>query len=142
MLHDLTARPYLVRAAYDFCVNEGYTPYLLVYVDSHVEVPMQFVRDNQIVLNMSPSSVAGLHIDNELIQFKARFSGVPKDIFVQIDHVLAIFARETNVGLTFPVNPADFDEMPLDKSMKNVDHAESQKKSSEPLTRPHLNRVK
>lgn len=142
MLHEPTAKSYLIRAAYDWCVSQGYAPYLAVYVDGHVQVPMEFVKDHQIVLNIAPASVANLHIDDRWIRFNARFSGVSKEIFAPVDHVLAVFARETSVGLTFPVNPADFDDEILDKSGKNVDHAESQNNSSEPLTKPYLNRVK
>ena len=142
MLHEPTAKSYLIRAAYEWCVDQGYAPYLVVYVDNHVEVPMEFVKDHQIVLNIAPASVSNLQIDESLIRFNARFSGISKEIFAPVDHVLAIFSRENSAGLTFPVNPADFGDEILDKSRKNVDHAESQKKSSEPLTKPYLNRVK
>ena len=142
MIHEPTARPFLIRAAYEWCLKENLTPYLLVYVDEHVEVPMEFVKDHQIILNLSPTSIIDLNMADDLICFSARFSGVSKEIFVPVDHVLAIFARETNVGMTFSVNPKDFDENYLDKSVKNVEDSENQRKSSKPLTRPYLNRIK
>ena len=142
MIHEPTARPFLVRAAYEWCVKENLTPFLAVYVDEHVEVPMEFVKDHQIVLNISPTSVVGLTMGDDMIHFSARFSGIAKEIFVPMDHVIALFAKETQVGLTFPVNPDDFDENYLDKSVKNREDADCQKKSSETLTKPYLNRVK
>ena len=109
MLHEATARPYLIRAVYDWCVNQGLTPYIVFYVDAAVRVPAAYVKDNQIVLNISPSATGHLTIDDEFIEFNARFAGQPHRIIAPVNHVLAVFARETQQGFQFPVNPDDFE---------------------------------
>ena len=98
-----STRPYLVRALHDWCTDNGFTPLLAVHVDESVRVPMEFVKNNEIVLNVSFDATSGLRLGNEFIDFKARFGGVPRDITVPIDHVIAIYARENGAGMAFPV---------------------------------------
>lgn len=98
-----STRPYLVRALHDWCTDNGFTPLLAVHVDESVRVPMEFVKNNEIVLNVSFDATSGLRLGNEFIDFKARFGGVPRDIAVPIDHVIAIYARENGQGMAFPV---------------------------------------
>jgi stringent starvation protein B len=98
-----STRPYLVRALHDWCTDNGFTPLLAVHVDESVRVPMEFVKNNEIVLNVSFDATSGLRLGNEFIEFKARFGGVPRDITVPIDHVIAIYARENGQGMAFPV---------------------------------------
>lgn len=98
-----STRPYLVRALHDWCTDNGFTPLLAVHVDESVRVPMEFVKNNEIVLNISFDATSGLRLGNEFIDFKARFGGVPRDIAVPIDHVIAIYARENGQGMAFPV---------------------------------------
>ena len=143
MLHEATARPYLIRAVYEWCVDQGMTPYIAVYVDSTVTVPPAYVKDSQIVLNVSPSATAQLMIDNDFIQFTARFAGQPHRIIVPVNHVLAVYSRENQQGLQFPVNPDDFeaDDEKQDQDA-TLPQEERQKKSDQPLTRPRLHRVK
>ncbi|UZG45095.1 ClpXP protease specificity-enhancing factor [Caldimonas thermodepolymerans] len=106
-----STRPYLIRALHDWCTDNGYTPYLAVYVDRSVQVPMEYVKNNEIVLNVSFEATSGLQLGNEFIEFRARFGGVPRDIVVPVDHVIAIYARENGQGMAFPVpaaaEPAD-----------------------------------
>jgi stringent starvation protein B len=97
-----TTRPYLIRAIYEWCTDNGFTPYLAVQVDQRVQVPMEHVKDNEIVLNISFDATSGLKLGNEWIEFKARFSGAARDILVPVDHVLAIYARENGQGMAFP----------------------------------------
>ncbi|MEX8495501.1 ClpXP protease specificity-enhancing factor [Sphaerotilus sp.] len=98
-----STRPYLVRALHDWCTDNGFTPLLAVHVDESVRVPMEFVKNNEIVLNVSFDATSGLRLGNEFIDFKARFGGIPRDITVPIDHVVAIYARENGQGMAFPV---------------------------------------
>ena len=96
-----STRPYLVRAIYEWCSDNGLTPYVAVQTDDTVQVPREFVKNGQIVLNVSFDATQGLIMDNEAIRFKARFGGVPREIFVPIDRVLAIYARENGQGMAF-----------------------------------------
>ena len=104
---DSSTRPYLLRALYEWCADQGLTPHVLVLVDESVEVPQEYVRDGQIVLNVSASAVEGLKLDNELLSFRARFGGTTRDVMVPIDHVVAIYARENGEGMAFPVPTAE-----------------------------------
>ncbi len=99
-------RPYLVRALYDWCTDNGFTPYVAVYVDDAVQVPREFVKNNEIVLNISMDATGGLKLGNDFIEFKARFGGVARSIMVPMDRVLAIYARENGQGMAFPVPAA------------------------------------
>ncbi len=101
-----STRPYLIRALHDWCTDNGFTPYLAVFVDAGVRVPMEYVKNNEIVLNVGFEATSGLKLGNDFIEFKARFGGVARDIAVPIDHVIAIYARENGQGMAFPV-PAD-----------------------------------
>ena len=98
-----STRPYLIRALHDWCTDNGYTPYLAVFVDRSVQVPVEYVKNHEIVLNVSFDATSGLQLGNEYIEFRARFGGVPRDIVVPVDHVIAIYARENGQGMAFPV---------------------------------------
>lgn len=104
---EISTKPYLIRALYEWCTDSGYTPQLLVAVDAHTRVPPGFVKDGQIVLNISPGATRKLTLDNDWIQFSARFGGVSHEISVPVNRVAAIFARENGQGLHFePVDAA------------------------------------
>ena len=95
-------KPYLIRALHQWCTDFGFTPFMAVFVDENVEVPMEFVKNNEIVLNLSLEACHQLNLDNDWISFQARFGGVPRKIMVPITHVLAIYARENGQGMSFP----------------------------------------
>jgi stringent starvation protein B len=97
----LPQQPYFLRALYEWCVDNGYTPYLNVRVDARSRVPQGFVKDGQIVLNVGPSAVRNLHMDNDWVTFSARFGGVPHSIEFPVGNVIAIYARETGEGMAF-----------------------------------------
>jgi len=99
-------RPYLLRALHDWCTDNGFTPYIAVHVDDSVQVPTEYVKNHEIVLNVGFEATTGLKLGNEFIEFRARFGGVPRDIVVPVDHVVAIYARENGQGMAFPV-PAE-----------------------------------
>ena len=98
-------KPYLIRALNQWCADFGFTPFIAVFVDQSVEVPMEFVKNDEIVLNLSAEACHNLQIENDWISFQARFGGVPKKILVPISHVLAIYARENGQGMSFPFDP-------------------------------------
>jgi stringent starvation protein B len=98
-----STRPYLIRALHDWCTDNGFTPYLAVYVSAGVQVPMEYVKNNEIVLNVGFEATSGLQLGNEFIEFKARFGGFSREILVPVDHVVAIYARENGQGMAFPV---------------------------------------
>ncbi len=103
-----STRPYLIRALHEWCVDNGFTPYVAVHVTAGVQVPMEYVKNNEIVLNIGVDATSGLELGNEYISFKARFGGVAREILVPVDHVVAIYARENGQGMAFPVpTPAD-----------------------------------
>jgi len=98
-----STRPYLLRALHDWCTDNGFTPYIAVFVDASVQVPVEYVKNSEIVLNVGFEATSGLKLGNEFIEFKARFGGVARDIVVPVDHVVAIYARENGQGMAFPV---------------------------------------
>ncbi|MES2820638.1 MAG: ClpXP protease specificity-enhancing factor [Pseudomonadota bacterium] len=101
-----SSRPYLVRALYEWIVDNDCTPHLLVNAEyPSVQVPKGFASDGQIVLNVSPSAVRHLHMDNEAVSFEGRFGGVPHTLFVPAAAVLAIYARENGQGMVFDAEP-------------------------------------
>lgn len=97
-----SSQPYLIRAWHEWCTDNGLTPYVTVAVDAAVQVPREFVKDGEIVLNISYDSTTALQIGNDYLAFKARFAGVARDVMVPVDRVLAIFARENGQGMAFP----------------------------------------
>ena len=99
-------RPYLIRALHDWCTDNGFTPYVAVFVDAAVQVPMEYVKNNEIVLNVGFEATSALKLGNETIEFKARFGGSSREISVPVDHVIAIYARENGQGMAFPM-PSD-----------------------------------
>lgn len=104
-----STKPYLLRALYEWCIDNGQTPHLVVWVNEHTRVPMQYVRDNEIVLNIGPTASHNLNIDNDWISFSARFGGVAHDIWIPVGHVISIFSRESGEGMGFEVEPYEAD---------------------------------
>jgi stringent starvation protein B len=100
-----STRPYLLRALHEWCTENGYTPYIAVKVGPGVQVPREFVKDGEIVLNVSFDATSHLQLANDYIEFKARFGGVAREIMVPVDHVIAIYARENGQGMAFPQPP-------------------------------------
>ncbi|MEO8020633.1 ClpXP protease specificity-enhancing factor [Polaromonas sp.] len=116
-LDSTSTRPYLIRALYDWCTDNGLTPYVAVAVDETVQVPREYVKNNEIVLNISFDATSSLKLGNDFIEFKARFAGSAREIMVPIGRVIAIYARENGQGMAFPlaVSPsASFQPTPTD----------------------------
>ena len=102
-LESTSTRPYLVRALYEWCTDNGFTPYIAVRVDESVQVPREYVKNGEIVLNISYDATSSLQLGNDFIEFKARFAGSPREIMVPIGRVMAIYARENGPGMAFPM---------------------------------------
>lgn len=100
-----SSKPYLVRAIYEWCVDQGYTPYIMLMVDEYCRVPKEHVRDGVIVLDASPEAVRDFFMDNEWVGFAARFGGVSRDISFPITAISAVYAKETQEGMGFEVYP-------------------------------------
>ena len=106
-------KPYLIRAFYDWIVESECTPYLLINATlDDVIVPMEYVEDGEIVLNVAPAAVKNLEVDNGLVTFEARFSGNPMTISVPTVAVLAIYANENGRGMVFHMDEEDSDDQP------------------------------
>ncbi len=100
---EVSTKPYFIRAIYEWCSDCGFTPYLSVRVDEGTRVPMEYVKNGEIVLNVSLNATRNLTINNELIQFSARFNGVSREVSIPVDRVQGIFARENGQGAFFTV---------------------------------------
>jgi stringent starvation protein B len=103
---ELSTKPYLLRALFEWCVDNGYTPHIAVRVDSRTQVPAEYVKNGEITLNISPSAVHKLQMGNELVEFSARFGGVARQLSVPVPNIYALYARETGHGMTFDVEGA------------------------------------
>ncbi len=99
-----STKPYLLRAIWEWCCDNGFTPHIAVEVDERTRVPREFVRGGQIVLNLGPSATSKLQIGNDFIDFQARFNGVARDLSVPVQRVSAIYARENGAGMAFEVD--------------------------------------
>ena len=163
MLHAPDAsstRPYLLRALHEWCTDNGYTPYVAVLVDDTVQVPQEYVKNGEIVLNVSYDATSGMKLGNEFIEFKARFAGTAREIIVPVNRVLAIYARENGQGMAFPMpvanaqasaeSPSKTQTPAPRKTLSSVEPSSSERKPTddEPPTpppaggRPSLTRVK
>jgi stringent starvation protein B len=144
-----SSKPYLIRAIHEWCVDSGFTPYLVVQVDRRTRVPREFVRDGQIVLNISPEATHQLALGNDEITFQTRFSGVPFQVFVPVDAVAAIYARENGQGMAFEVKsaedaPANMQEVGAGEAAAEESEQEAGSSRDEPAAKrvSHLTRIK
>jgi stringent starvation protein B len=134
-----STKPYLVRAIYEWCTDNGYTPYVAVFVNAAARVPMEYVKNREIVLNISFEATQGLKIDNEAISFRARFAGVARDLYVPTDNIVAVYARENGQGMAFPLTPElqreQASNVPADSSsdapVSEVSHSAEGKKAKD-----------
>jgi len=154
-----STRPYLLRALHEWCTDNGYTPYIAVQVDEKVQVPQEYVKNGEIVLNVSYDATSSMSLGNDVIEFKARFAGTPREIIVPVDRVLAIYARENGQGMAFPMHSKNGSEtgvttvVPAPESRAPLAAVTTSKTASEPSDgdanpptppngRPTLKRVK
>jgi stringent starvation protein B len=141
-----STRPYLIRAIHEWCTDNGFAPYMAVQVDASVRVPMEHVRNGEIVLNVSHDATSGLRLGNDYIEFKARFGGVSREIIVPVTHVVALYARENGQGMAFPppapAQPADEGAVPGLLPAEGSDEPPPAPQPPTAGSRPQLKRVK
>ncbi len=116
-MSETSTKPYLLRALYEWCTDNGYTPYIVVIVDASTRVPAEFVKNGEIVLNISFEATGNLKMDNDFIHFKARFGGIAREIEVPVANVSAIYARENGQGMSFEVQRNE--ESPRKKKLRS-----------------------
>jgi stringent starvation protein B len=136
VLDSTSTRPYLIRALYEWCTDNGLTPYVAVSVDDSVQVPREYVKNNEIVLNISFDATSSLTLGNEFIEFKARFAGSARDIMVPIERVIAIYARENGQGMAFPMPGTGHAGTPLHANLPGSHHDGNQPGAPAPATPP------
>jgi stringent starvation protein B len=106
-MRTLSTKPYLIRAIQEWCADSGLTPHLAVKVDAATRVPMEYVKNGEIVLNIGTAATHRLTIDNDIIRFSARFGGVSRECSIPVEAVSAIFARENGQGISFESQSTD-----------------------------------
>jgi len=121
-----STKPFLVRAIHEWCIENNLTPHLLVVVDSHTRVPMAYVKDGEIVLNLGYSATKDLSLDNDAIVFSARFGGISQNLYIPMQAVRGIFARENSQGMFFEID-ADSTDLELNLSDENITETTSDK---------------
>lgn len=142
-----STKPYLIRAIHEWCVDQGLTPYISVAVDVTTRVPREFVKNNEIVLNVGLEATSQLHLGNEEITFQGRFGGKVFPVVVPVARVAAIYARENSEGMAFEISTETIPaEIPADVSSQTeaaagTDNAAAVSPAS-PAARPVLTRVK
>ncbi|WP_109511386.1 ClpXP protease specificity-enhancing factor [Pseudomonas ovata] len=137
-----SSRPYLIRALYEWIVDNDCTPHVLVNAEyPSVQVPQGFANDGQIVLNVSPTAVRHLHMDNEAVSFEGRFGGVPHTLYVPVGAILGIYARENGQGMVFDLEPS-LDEHDVDEIDMEDDAPPPDNEPPRPSGRPSLKVVK
>lgn len=134
-MNETSTKPYLIRAIYDWCTDNGYTPYLSVRVDANTRVPVAFVKNGEIVLNISMDAVQHLQMENEEISCGGRFGGVAHKIVVPVAAVIGIFAKETGQGLAFQGQEST-------SAGQEVSGDEEPPDETPPPNKPHLRVVK
>jgi stringent starvation protein B len=118
-----STKPYLIRAIYEWCAEAGLTPYLSVKVDQNTRVPLEYVKNGEIVLNISMSATRNLTISNDLVQFSARFNGVSREVSVPVYAISGIFSRENGQGLFFQPEDAPVPEQSVEQSADAIPDA-------------------
>jgi len=134
-------KPYLLRGIYEWCLDQGFTPYLAVAVDGHTRVPREYVKDGQIVLNLGTEATHQLLMGNDLITFSARFNGVAQALSIPIDNVSAIYARENGQGMAFEAVTHE-GELSLAEDAEPAVQPSTETPAPAPAGRSHLTRVK
>lgn len=150
-----STKPYLIRAIYEWCIDSGFSPYVVVKVNANTVVPVEYIKDGEITLNISHTAASNLEIGNDVIIFKARFDGSSRNIQIPVNTVKGIYAKEINQGLSFTIaNEAKDDgrdeanEVNANDSQEANDTKQKQSKPTVPVkkkpsnTKSHLQIVK
>jgi stringent starvation protein B len=139
---ELSTKPYLVRAIYEWCVDSGFTPYLSVVVDEHTLVPREHVKNGEIILNIGPAASRNLLLGNDEIQFSSRFNGVSQNLLIPMYAVATVFAKENGQGLVFPKEMPKLQANPAAHSGKPTATKHGEAKSGPKRGKPSLQVVK
>jgi stringent starvation protein B len=132
-MRELSTKPYLIRAIHEWCSDSDHTPYISVKVDAETRVPEEYVRDGEIILNISQDAAYHLTLGNDLIQFSARFNGVTREISIPVSAVQGIFAKESSQGILFPPEEqADVRKTDAEDSGANSAPSQSAAKGEKP----------
>lgn len=136
-------RPYLLRAFYEWIVDNDCTPYLVIDAEfPATKVPRQFVQNGQIVLNMAPSAISQMQMGNEVISCSARFGGHPFALYIPVKAVLAIYAKENGAGTVFTLDEDETDMDEYDESLEQDDRPDESSPAKPKTGRSHLTVVK
>ena len=138
----LSSKPYLIRALWSWCCDAGLTPYLTMFVDEQCRVPLEYVQDGTLTLNLSPSATGSLDIGNEWIMLSARFGGVSRELSFPVGAVTGIFARENGAGMEFAYGPSGVREVTTTPLEEAVQAEEPVARAPRSGSKPHLHRVK
>ena len=144
-MSEQSAKPYLVRAICEWCADNGFTPYLAVKVNAQTRVPSSFVKNGEIVLNISTTATRKLTVDNDGIQFAARFNGVSQEVSVPMTAVSGVFAKETGYGFAFTLATDPVASLVNATSPKDLDTIDEQPKDRDapkPKRPSHLQIIK
>lgn len=138
-----SSRPYLLRAFYDWIIDNDFTPYIVIdTLDTRVSVPSEYIENGRIVLNISPAAIDDLLIANDHVEFSARFGGVPFNIYSPVKSIEAIYAKENGRGMVFKDDEDDDDEPPPPPKGSKGEKGGSGSKGSKSKGRSHLTVVK
>jgi stringent starvation protein B len=141
-MHTVSTKPYLLRAIHEWCSDQGFTPYLVVAVRGKMQVPMEYVKNGEIVLNVSYNACRNLVITNDFISFSARFNGVSRDIEIPVGAVISIFSRENGEGMGFEYEGDATVGAPESAPESNANDEPPQEPPPRPTGRPQLRVVK
>ena len=136
----LSSKPYLIRALWSWCCDAGFTPYLTLFVDEQCRVPLDYVQDGTLTLNLSPTATGMLDIGNEWITLSARFGGVSQELIFPVGAVVGIFARENGAGMEFAYEPSVVSDAHAENPVPGQPPADDEPPPRP--SRPHLQRVK
>jgi stringent starvation protein B len=136
-----STKPYLIRSIYDWCIDSGFTPYVSVKVYPELDIPSEFVKNGEIILNISANAVHGLIINNEFISFDARFNGVSRKLEIPFDAIRGIFAKEVNQGIAFSPDKEDGQER-IDNDQQSGEIRNSSIHQTKKSRKPKLRLIK
>lgn len=140
-MHTASTKPYILRALYEWCIDQGFTPYVAVVVDAHTDVPNEYVKDGQIILNIGPEAVHQLQMGNDVVRCAARFGGVARTLHIPVVNVAAIYARENGHGMAFDV-AADKASLARVAEEREVTPKSDPPRNPPGSSRPKLTRIK
>ena len=138
----VSTKPYMLRAMHEWCVDNSLTPHLIVAVNSQTRVPMAYIKDGEIVLNINYGATKDLHIDNESVVFSARFGGVSQNIYIPMSAVKGIFARENGQGMFFEMDAEDVNVNVAGESALNTENETNDPSKKQNNKKPTLTIVK